>query len=701
MKLSLAEHIRTIPVLRPLLFFLSGILYGEGTANRGIYLFFGMLIFLLFLLIWIITKDMRLRKGVSGFIFLVFFAVSGYSFTRINREYPALEYLEGEFITEALDFPVEKEKSWFVPLRLLYLEDTVISSEHIIKANVYFESAGFDNRIVQPGTIIFLNSKLKKVSNNGNPDEFDYAGYLMNKGVFYTAYCKAADYQTSSFQNKRLIYEALKIRKKLENHIWECSDNIHQNVKSVLIAISLGNKSHLSAETKDEYARAGAIHVMAVSGLHVGLLWMFITYITLIAGKSNLARINRFLIQVTVIWGYAILTGLSPSVTRAGLMFSMVGISQLILRNSSVFNSLVVSAFIQLIIDPGVLHNLGFQFSYSAVFSILFCQKSIRSLFPWKNRLLSYFADLISVSISAQVLTFPLTLYYFNQFPLYFLLTNLIIIPLVTAIMVLFILSVFFMFYGELYQILMLLDLKLSSIMSFIVDKISKLPGAVLERIVINEIQLLILIIIPLFILLFIYKRNLSSLKASVLLLSLFILIGVFSITENKSNAIVIFNIPGHTVIDIYNGEKHLILKDYELNYKLIDYSCNNYWLEKRLGLPEMVDIENLDSTYNYFSGVRLPGVNNFLFHIGGKRICFLNDYKWMNSCQSQNEIIVDLVILNSPAFWDLNMRMAGIKPKEIVLTSIIPEYSIKQLKTEFNVNHYYVRDSGACIFTF
>ena len=293
---------------------------------------------------------------------------------------------------------------------------------------------------------------------------------------------------------------------------------------SIITAILLGNKETLDTELRAHYNAAGVGHILCVSGLHVGVIFLILNFLLQPLDYSKKSRILKALILLFFIWIYACITGLSPSVTRAATMFSFVTFGNLLRRHTNIFHSLFASLFILLIINPLWLFNIGFQMSYAAVLGIVIFQQKLVALWTPKNKILTYFWNLMTVSVAAQLATFPLSVYTFGLFPNYFLLGNLSVITLSFVIVVsgVLLLIVSFVPYLSTWMAqLLTFEIKL---MNHLTQSIGELPGAVTENISISWVQMLLIYLCILFFFLLFQQRKkryywlgLSSILALVL----------------------------------------------------------------------------------------------------------------------------------------------------------------------------------------
>jgi competence protein ComEC len=203
----------------------------------------------------------------------------------------------------------------------------------------------------------------------------------------------------------------------------------------VINAMLLGNQAGMDEETAMSYRNTGAVHILSVSGMHLGVFAFILLHLFSFLKRKKWKLWLRFFIVCSFIWLYAVITGMSASVIRAATMFSFVALGQCLDRNISIYRSLMLSAFLLLTIDPLLIYNVGFQLSYAAVFGIAAIHPQLQKFWRINNKLGKFLYDLSSISISAQLLTLPFILYYFKQFPIYFLPSNFIASPLSSIIL--------------------------------------------------------------------------------------------------------------------------------------------------------------------------------------------------------------------------------------------------------------------------
>jgi len=314
------------------------------------------------------------------------------------------------------------------------LPQAVGSSAAFAKSIVYFQK---DSAALQlrRGDELLASVHFKKPDPVRNPEGFDYAAFLRGKGIAATAYVDSVHWKrlkTSAPEDISLQHAAEQARNsmlKIFRQLQLPSDDF-----AVLAALTLGYKDELEPEVRSHYSASGAMHILSVSGLHVGVIYLIVNSLMSLLFRKPSSLVLKTVCVVLTLWAYAFVTGLSPSVVRASSMFSLVAVGKALGRRAQIYNTISSTAFILLLLNPSYLYDVGFQLSYSAVAGIVYFQPKLSPLLVVSNKALKWLWDLTAVSLAAQIGTLPLALYYFNQFPNYFLLTNYIAIPLSTFI---------------------------------------------------------------------------------------------------------------------------------------------------------------------------------------------------------------------------------------------------------------------------
>ena len=382
-----------------------------------------------------------------------------------------------------------------------------------------------NGRKLSPGDRLFIASEVQKIRNKGNPGEFDAEMFWGNKRTGLISFARSDQYAVSKGTGVGLFVRFTDAVRKY--CIDQFVNHFGAQEAALLSAIVLGEKSLLDEETKNSFMNTGAMHVLAVSGLHIGLI-LFILLFIVERFSAFVSRRNALIVLVVFFWFYAFLTGASPSVIRAVFMFSMLAFSQLLSRRYDPVNILFFTAFVLLLIDPYTLFDIGFQLSYLAMLGIYLFYKPIEESVRISNKWIRKIWQGTAIGFAAQICTTPLSLIYFNQFPNYFILSNLglmatsglilgfgLFFPIVSGIPILSSVIAFCL------SVIVLVTLKFLS-------WVEALPGAVVYGYDVTLLQLLLLVmgIVLIF--------DLVSVRYRMKLAGFFLIVGVGGMTYDR-----------------------------------------------------------------------------------------------------------------------------------------------------------------------
>ena len=274
---------------------------------------------------------------------------------------------------------------------------------------------------------VLVKTLIKPIHKPLNPYQFNYKNYLKRLGIYRQVFLKEHVVLVIPQSPKTITGYAQSIRNNLNKRLETLS--LKPIERAFVNALFLGQRQDITADVYQAYKKAGAIHILAISGLHIGILLLILQYVMKPLLYFGHGKFIRLLIILCILWSFAIVAGLSPSVVRAVTMFSLFAIVKGLKRSSNSLNTLAISAFILLLIRPAFCFDVGFQLSYAAVASIIIIKPILDSWWSFKNKIANWHLDLLKISIAAQIGVFPLSLYYFHQFPGLFFVTNLVIIP--------------------------------------------------------------------------------------------------------------------------------------------------------------------------------------------------------------------------------------------------------------------------------
>ena len=331
------------------------------------------------------------------------------------------------------------------------------------------------------GSNVTLSAVLSPFRKAGNPAEFDVERYYYIEGVAGYAYGGREEWSYEGEGELSLQMRALRLRGNVVSMYKDLS--FEGDELALLSALTVGERGDFPKELKENYSVAGASHILALSGMHLGVFYLLLTTLLSFWGRSRLAVALRELLIVLLLWGFAFVAGLSPSVVRAAVLFTLVSIGRSMHQDASGVSSLSFAAIVMLLFSPHLLFDVSFQLSFAAVFSILLLAPPLQHLFGLERRgwLFSYVANLLILSVVAQVGTLPFVWYYFGVFPLYFLLTNMVVVPLAFLLMSLSVIVWILSFLPFLQWPFVMLLKFVVGFMNGCVTLIASLPGASLS----------------------------------------------------------------------------------------------------------------------------------------------------------------------------------------------------------------------------
>ncbi len=395
--------------------------------------------------------------------------------------------------------------------------------------------------ILHSGAEIWFMAPVYSIPKAYNPYQFDYANYLEKQNVFHQVYANE-NYLKVIQQHHDVDYFLENLRNSLSR-----SFDIHHfdaKTKAIVDALLLGQRVEMDTQTVTDYSNAGVIHVLAISGLHISILYFVLVFLLKPLKRVKFGNEIQLVIILSFLWLFALLTGLPASVTRAVTLFSFISIGNYFNQPKAIYNAMAISAFLILLFVPNAIFDIGFQLSYAAVLAIILFQPFYKKFHFTKNKIGIYFIDTILVSIAAQIGVLPLSLYYFNQLPMLFLLANLVVIPL----------SSFVLIYGILILVLNFIfpeaAVFLGKLLSFLIQLmndyihwIAQFKSGIITNISFSAIMVLTLYLFIISCLFWIYKKKRKHIVYVLVALFIFQISFIFvKIAENKGSELIVFN---------------------------------------------------------------------------------------------------------------------------------------------------------------
>jgi competence protein ComEC len=682
------------PFLRILLPFMVGVYFGYYPFFFTNYAFNYFVIITSILICWgsfLFVKSYSFR-WVFGLLMSLFMLFSGMTWVNIQGENykTSSVFLDSTFngIIEVriLEPPKQKELTTGFVAEITGLQG--VNQWKKDKVLVYLQNYP-EMPVLKYGSILVIKKIPELIGPSLNPEQFDYQKYQSLKGIFYQVFLKNGEWdQLSGNQSNFIFRTAFWCRDYLLDVLKK--NGLQDEEYAVASAILLGYDDELPRHLRKGYVASGTMHVLCVSGLHVGIVYLIFNFLfgLILARKSN--EHIKTLMLLAIVWFYAMITGLTPSVLRSTIMISFILIGTLINRRGNIFNSLAASAFLLLLIDPSTLMNIGFQLSYLAVLGIALFQKPFYNLFFFKNKALNWIWEATSVTLAAQLMTTPIILYYFHQFPVYFILSNLLLIPLSFVIIVLGMSVLIFSFLPYVPLWLGYLTSAFIYIMNFIVKWIENLPISTINGLYLTQYELVMLLIIVSLLWIFMQYFNSHILVPILTILIFFSLSVTFRNFENlQTKQIVVFGINKHTAIDFIIGKQHILLSDSSLVHDefAIDYNMRGYWA--KMGLKD--EMLNLRFDESHSNAVLLRTKED-LVSFGGKIFSI-----WTGEQKTKkyrhNRQPLDFVVVVGNRKESLESLLKNYLVETIVIDLSVPYWQADKWKSAAQKSGIQVRD--------
>lgn len=432
MRVSSVPFFRKVPFIRILPCFIAGILiqyyFPHAVFLPAIVLLISLLLLMIHAFIPVRSK-FRFRRLTATLLYTSLFCIGSLLTRERNISYQK-DWI-GKYATEAksilLQFssqPIERDKTWKIEANILAFQDQQGWKKASGRILLYIDKR---TNGLQKDQQIITEKSLQPITQMQNPGSFDYAAYCARQGIYHSLYLTAKDFYVvqQPKESKHILDRAQEyVRVIFHQYIRG------QQEKAIAEALVIGYKYDLDDDLLQAYSNTGVVHVIAISGMHLGLIYGILLFFTKLLQRNTISRWVRALCILLLIWTFTLLTGAGPSVLRAAVIFSLMLLGELLVRKNNTYNTLAASAFLLLLVNPFYLWDIGFQLSYLAVLSIVGISGPLYRSVYIPFRPFRYLWQLMAVTISAQVLTMPIILYHFHQFPNLFLITNLLIVPL-------------------------------------------------------------------------------------------------------------------------------------------------------------------------------------------------------------------------------------------------------------------------------
>jgi competence protein ComEC len=540
-----------------------------------------------------------------------------------------------------------------------------------------------------PGDVLVCKTVFNEISPPQNPEEFDYREYLRRRKIFSTSFVNSGniavvDSGQINFYRKFIF--------NLQQYSLETLQKARLKSEELAVAMALltGNKQFLEDELRNSYIAAGTVHLLAVSGLHVGIVFMILSFVLRFMDRSKKLRLYKGFIILISLWIYASIAGLAPSIVRASTMFSIFVIADMTGKTKSTYNNIAFSCFIMCLTNPYVIFESGFQLSYLAVLGIVYFQPKFMRPFNNCNKFVKPLVECMTVTLAAQLGTLPVILYIFKVFPTYFLFSNLILVPYTSMVMYIGALVIalswqpFLLFISG-------VALRFSIyLMNCVVKFFDRLPGSTIDGININGIQCTLLVVCILSLaFLFSFKRKICFVAMLASMIGLFSIGAFHSYRASSHREFGVFGVKrAFYAYFIENGSGFSIRDTVAINASF-DFNTRNYLISR--GFCSEQDLTGLslaDSIPDSYRGVLL---------FSGKTIALSSQLTVTNDF-SGPPLNVDYLFVTEHQNIKPETILSCYNPAKIVIANNLPASEISgwiELAETRKIPYHNVKTSG------
>lgn len=532
--------------------------------------------------------------GATGMALTILFMSAGALLTRyrdlrndphsLYRNYTASPALVA-LLEEA---PAEKARSLKALARVTHIRDSGAWLPVNGKILIYFRKDSL-RPPPQPGTEIIFAKSLQRIRHSGNPGAFNYPRYCLFQGITHQVFLEPGDYAQG--RGERLSAFRIFIndsRERILNIIRKYIPG--EKERGLAEALLIGYKNDLDKSLSQTYANTGVIHVIAISGLHLGLVYWLLAAALKPLLITRALRWIRMLLIIAGLWTFSILAGAQPSVLRSALMFSCLALGEQLSRKSSTLNSLAASAFILLCLDPFFLWDPGFQLSYTAVLGIVLYTRPISNWYSGRYKLPGMLWKMNAVTLSAQLLTTPISIYLFQQFPNFFLPANLVAVPASSFILLGEILLCLLSGWQAASTILGEILYHLIRLMNEFVKMLDSLPHSRLQELQLSAVQVILLYAGTASCSWWLMHKKIPGLKGALAAWLLFLLLRATSLYQaEKHQKLIVYNVPGFTAVDLLIGRTCYYYGDSSL---LADRDLSRFHLDPSRRFHRTIEIK-------------------------------------------------------------------------------------------------------------
>lgn len=689
------------PFVRILFFFVIGILIAKytpaiGNINISIILIVSAILLFIAVSLTLITVKHKYNwlTGIIFGILLIFVGIYATSLNSGNDENFGHFDKRQTYLASIVSNPSETNKAVKAIIMASEFESDSTHQNIPQKVLCYFTKDSLSINL-KYGDIITFTAKLTIPGGPLNPEEFDYGKYLKQNGISYTTFINDNNWKLIGYDPYNpIIAIAGKLRARILELLRE--NGLSGDNYAVAAAVLLGYDDSMENDLKQDYIMAGAMHILCVSGLHVGIIYLVISFLLGFMRNNRMNNLLKAILLLFIVWAYATITGLSPSVQRASLMISTFIIGNFLAHNRDTYNTLAISALILLLINPFLLFNVGFQLSYAAVIGIITFHQPIYKLIYFKNTVVDKIWSISVLSFAAQLATFPIATYYFHFFPPWFWLTNLFTFPLSFLIIATGLVFVSTLWIPLIPKLVGGLLSGMIYLLNYVVGMVKYLPLSGIDHIYTSFPMIVMLYLLMLLTFVMISKQKPGMLFPVIVVIG--IILGL--VTHHQYNIlnqkkVIVYSINNHSAWDFIDGRQHVLITDSSLTNETgkQDYHLKNSRTLWGIDKGSHLLLKN-DTIFNDI----LYTMGNFLL-FNDLRIYINNGSEQYYPTKSK--LPIDLVIIAGRESTDIKKLLLVFDFSNVIIDSSVPYWDqkkITEISKKQGISCYNVKEDGAFV---
>jgi len=600
---------------------------------------------------------------------------------RHNDNWIGKRYVDSSFVCVTLQEPLVEKANSFKALTSI---NGMRHSDRFEKAEgnviVYFKKDSLAEQLHYGSQIIF-NRPLQEIKNAGNPGSFDYKRYSLFKGITHQVYLSENDFKILPAENKNIFDEI----------IFNCRHWVVTTIRKFISgekeqglaeALLIGFKDDLDKTLVQSYTNTGVVHIIAISGMHLALIYWLLTLVTKPLKRKRLNWL-RIIIILSGLWLFSILAGAQASVIRSAVMFTCIALAEVFGRRTSIFNTLSLSAFLLLCYNPFWLWDVGFQLSYTAVLSIVIFYRPIANWYLPDDKIIEFIWKTMAVSLAAQIFTTPISLYHFHQFPVLFLLTNVVAVPLSSLILFAEIGLCVFSFIKPVAWFIGVVASSMIRFMNHYIERLENVSFSLWNGFSLSIIQTVFLLMATTCLCYWLWEKKKMMLLVSLSSFCAFIAfrsVDFWNVYHQQK--LIVYNVPKHQAIDLINGRNFNFIGDTDL---LTNDFFRNFQIQPSRILHRVNQMQCIS-------------INAKDFDFGDKHIAIIDTVFQLSSQQKQK---LDLLILSKNPKLYISALIKKFFVQQIVIDGSVPAWKAKLWKRDCDSLHipcHDVSEKGAFV---